>query len=612
MVAIYSYNPCTGQFHSDPPRVYSGDEPHYLIKISSLIVDGDLDLGNNYESARRGGMDAGHRFIANSLGHHTLIVDRRTGESGLWVHTFGPESEPCDKEDPTCVGFRRVSQRFPDFTPNNPNFVERPWHPFLFPAVVALLLAGTRQEALEAKAIYVVVLISWLAGLVTYACALKLGLSRNWALGTVAVLYFASPWLVYSHQLFAMTFLGLLLASALLAFLYGRFTMAAVLITLASVQSEAFVIIIPAWTLYLYFTKQKRAAWLFAATGITAVVAASMINRLLLGSVSLRGLAYIFHPVLWNAFVEPERGLFLFVPWCLVVFLFLAALLIGRGRDRRHEVIVIAAGVLPIAAILALMPETGGFCYGPRFWVPLLPWLAILFVIAAKAYWNFKPLWLRPILFVLIGISTAIAATAAVANYSAVAFWYEPPWYAAKAFLLSNNPSDEGVLCPGRKTEFSIGRGCGETAMTRATYTNPRAIRANSLAIVSRLACAVQIVEGTEVLRMRLFDRNGETENVSIVAGRDSSEWSYDCEPSLGAVRHRQAQVFSSYPASLGNQPCEGHRYLTTLRFSKLSNVKEIQFEWMTDEAAIILDRVSLTDETTGDSHPIDPAQFKP
>lgn len=30
------------------PRVLSGDSPHYLVGVNSLIEDGDFDLTNNY------------------------------------------------------------------------------------------------------------------------------------------------------------------------------------------------------------------------------------------------------------------------------------------------------------------------------------------------------------------------------------------------------------------------------------------------------------------------------------------------------------------------------------------------------------------------------------
>lgn len=611
MFAIYSYNPCSGRFQSDPPMVSSGDEPHYLIMISSLLVDRDLNLGNNYASARLGGFDAGLRYQRQNLDHHTVVIDRRSGGVVLWANIFGLDGSPCDPKDLTCVGYQRVSDLFPDYAPNNSNFIERPWHSVPFPALLALLISGSRPEAFEANAIYVVLFISWLAGLLTYFCARKVGLEEKWSLGAVAVLYFASPWLVYSHALFAMTFLGLLMVAALSAFIYKRFAIAAVLVTITSLQSEAFIAILPTWTLYLFFAKQRKNAWRFAAAGLGAVIIAAMINRVLLGKVSLRGMWFVFAPVLWKTFIEPERGLFLFVPWSVVALVFLGAVLVKRGGGTDPHVLMMAAGLLPMAAIYVFMPDTGGAGYGPRYWVPFMPWLAILFAIATKKSWNLKPLLTRPILVVLIGISAVIAVTAGVANYSTVLFWIKPPWHTAKVMLLRADPNVQNVLCPARKTDFWIGSGCGEAATTGATVLPPQPVRANALVIVSRLACATPIVEGAEVLRVRALDSDGQTQALSMVAGRDTSEWSYDCKTTNMTVKHRRAQVFSSYSAGLDNQPCEGHRYVATLRFNKLVNVKEMQFEWVGGQAAIILDKVTLTDETTGNSYWLEPALFK-
>lgn len=36
------------------PRVYSGDEPHYLLTVNSLLFDHDLELQNNYRSVWEG------------------------------------------------------------------------------------------------------------------------------------------------------------------------------------------------------------------------------------------------------------------------------------------------------------------------------------------------------------------------------------------------------------------------------------------------------------------------------------------------------------------------------------------------------------------------------
>ena len=52
------------------PGVLSGDEPHYLVLINSVISDGDFDLANNYQDVHRGGLQAGRKFAGAPLDHH--------------------------------------------------------------------------------------------------------------------------------------------------------------------------------------------------------------------------------------------------------------------------------------------------------------------------------------------------------------------------------------------------------------------------------------------------------------------------------------------------------------------------------------------------------------
>ena len=73
-------------------------------------------------------------------------------------------------------------------------------------------------------------------------------------------------------------------------------------------------------------------------------------------------------------------------------------------------------------------------------------------------------------------------------------------------------------------------------------------------------------------------------------------------------MRHRRAQIFSSYKSKINDSPCEGHYYLTNLKLDGVKEVKSVAFEWVGGPGAIILDKLSLIDEPGGTSSPIDPA----
>ena len=69
------------QFAVGLPRALSGDSPHYLVAVNSLVEDGDFDLKNNYDQALGGDWDAGSRFRGVEIDRH-VDVDSRGREVG--------------------------------------------------------------------------------------------------------------------------------------------------------------------------------------------------------------------------------------------------------------------------------------------------------------------------------------------------------------------------------------------------------------------------------------------------------------------------------------------------------------------------------------------------
>jgi hypothetical protein len=63
----------TAPLHLGLPRVHSGDEPHYLVLINSVVLDGDLEtlltIIPPFTGARRRPATI---FLAGALDHHTV------------------------------------------------------------------------------------------------------------------------------------------------------------------------------------------------------------------------------------------------------------------------------------------------------------------------------------------------------------------------------------------------------------------------------------------------------------------------------------------------------------------------------------------------------------
>jgi hypothetical protein len=127
-----------------------------------------------------------------------------------------------------------------------------------------------------------------------------------------------------------------------------------------------------------------------------------------------------------GTFFHPEHGLFYFVPWTLIALLAIAR---AFRSDAPPDSGFLRQMALPLALYLVLLSSFGsgpGLCYGPRFWVPFMPWLAL----ATIAGLNHAR---RPAL-IACGLMVLLAAIVAIPG--AVRYQHmfsQPPWAALKA-----------------------------------------------------------------------------------------------------------------------------------------------------------------------------------
>jgi hypothetical protein len=81
--------------------------------------------------------------------------------------------------------------------------------------------------------------------------------------------------------------------------------------------------------------------------------------------------------------ISPARGLFIYVP----IIVFVAYLLVWYRRNLRVHLAVLAGAVICLHLLLisAYGPWHGGHCYGARYSTDLVPWFALLAVLAFEA-----------------------------------------------------------------------------------------------------------------------------------------------------------------------------------------------------------------------------------
>ncbi len=91
------------------------------------------------------------------------------------------------------------------------------------------------------------------------------------------------------------------------------------------------------------------------------------------------------YPMFWESLarnlVSPSRGLFVFVP-----VLFVVIYLLVRYRTQWTRLLVLSVVVIVLhLSLVSLFGRRGGHCYGPRLMTDLVPWLALLGMLAVEA-----------------------------------------------------------------------------------------------------------------------------------------------------------------------------------------------------------------------------------
>jgi len=392
------------------PAATRSDEPQYVLVINSLLFDHDLQLQDDYDRVASGGFDAGVRFSGAAFDHHTILINRRSGRQGLASIDAADHASRCDSA----------------FNPPE-DVYEVSAHPVAFPALIALAIAPLRPSLtdVESYAAVVLALISWLGALVTYLAGRRLGMSRATAMLATMLLVGASPWLAYSRSFFSESTIGLALILTVWAFSAERVTLAGFGAGFAAILKPPFAVVGAGLIINELIAGRRRNAaklaigWGSCGTALIAFNYWLAKTPVISGNLGLTPFAF-YH--FYDTFLDPVHGLLYFVPWS--IFVFLAIPFAWRSNASGLE--LIRWLVLPLAFYIILMGSTGpGLCYGPRYWVPFLPWFALATVqIMRRAQ--------RPAVFacIFLVLLSALVAIPGALRYSQM--FSQPPWAALR------------------------------------------------------------------------------------------------------------------------------------------------------------------------------------
>lgn len=192
-----------------------------------------------------------------------------------------------------------------------------------------------------------------------------------------------------------------------------------------------------------------------------------------------------------------------------------------------------------------------------------------------------------------------------------------PDLLAARYLLLQRdggetftNENFPGLRFAAQDFDAVVGRGCDAQAPRSFALELPRPVAADTVAVVTQLACSVTVADDAQVARLTLTDVDGRTAALSINAGRDTSEWAHDCADVRPHIRHRRAQVFSSRESErAGGVRCEAHDYLAPFQLpAGLKEITKIELNAADAPAALALKKLTLADSRSAASRPVFPA----
>ena len=387
LVTRLEYVPGHG-FYVVEPHATRGDEPHYLVMINGLLLTHSLHVQTVYDDVDRGGPEAGVIARETRLDRHTIVVNQRTGHramgiikgvnGGLW------------HRDPR-----------PEFAPS-PDTYEISVHPPGFPVLIAAALSLMRPRAaeVEPEVGFILMLIAWLGVVVTYFVGRQTGMSRGWAILAASILFLASPWLPYSRAYFAESTIGLAIILGVWALLSDFPILAALAAGAAAAMKPPFALVAAG-----FFVEEVRERRWKDAVKIAAVLALATSGpgdyRPQLRPASKGRADESTH----QDSVRSGRRAAALRP--------LDDLRIPRLRPRIFSARRgYAAGAYHVATVVSL-PHRGesvgygaGYCYGPRYWVAFMPWLALGAVEAMRRGGRYQ----RAIcgVLVLFGVAMAI------------------------------------------------------------------------------------------------------------------------------------------------------------------------------------------------------------
>jgi hypothetical protein len=413
----------TAPLHIGLPRVVnpSSDEPHYLVMINSIILDGDLDLTNNYAAVYRGSPQAGKDFSGTALVPQTTWFDH--GSRRHWWDIY--ETYPWDHDNEGHPVPRLRAGQSPPIN-GQPQFSVHPPGVALLLAPILFPFRGT--QFVEPLAIFCSAVAMILAMLMFHGLIRKYNSNLAFVGLVTAVTFLGTPAWHYGRTLYNEPYLLLFAIGSYSLALRGKNPfLSGLLIGLGMLMKPPFgLLIIPLFSMYVVERKFKSAAVL-VLPAVLSLATFSWLDFIMFGSPWRTGLVWQQGSFLRGAagtLFSLNYGYLIVAP--AITIAFAAWPRFFRAYPRDATVLMSAVG-LYFVVFASWAGWAGASCYGARYMVPILPLLfASLALLPDTKIWQTR--YVRPGIIAICALSIVVNGVAAMPYWE---YWNSNPLYAA-------------------------------------------------------------------------------------------------------------------------------------------------------------------------------------
>lgn len=406
--------------HLGLPRVFTGDEPHYLVMINSMLLDGDLDLANNYGAAHEGAPQAGKYFSGDPfLAHHTVWFEH--GLRRIWYQIY--------ELDPARFGHddhgRPVPQLRPGETPPLPTHPEFSTHPPGVTLLLAPILFPFRgSKYIEPLAIGCSALAMVLAMFLFRSLTQKYSSDIHAIDRAAVVAFLGTPAWFYGRTLFNEPYLLLFAIGAYSVALRGKSPLlAGGFIGLGVLMKPPFaLLIIPLCLMYLA-GRDLRSAVLLLLPPLVSVTAVLSLNNDMFGSPWRAPQEWLQGSLFTGAagiFFSLQYGYLITAPAIVIA---LASWPVFFRAYPRDAIVLALAIMLYFVFFASYATWSGATCYSARYTIPVLPLLFIALVKFPET-WLWQKRWTR---YGTVAICTMSVVINGVASLPYWKYWDSNP-----------------------------------------------------------------------------------------------------------------------------------------------------------------------------------------